>query len=102
MQLKLKWMPHPLSLYLRMQQKLIVSLLLLYCRDLLKRIPQARIKHCYREGNKCADRLARLGADMEENFVVFDAPPPVIAPLLILDKLGMTQERVCNEVVFPT
>ena len=72
------------------------------CRDLLKRIPQARIKHCYREGNKCADRLARLGADMEENFVVFDAPPPVIAPLLILDKLGMTQERVCNEVVFPT
>ena len=39
---------------------------------------------------------------MEENFVVFDAPPPVIAPLLILDKLGMTQERVCNEVVFPT
>ena len=35
---------------------------------------------------------------MEENFVVFDAPPLVIAPLLILDKLCFTQERVCNEV----
>ena len=33
------------------------------CRDMLNRIPQAQIKHCYREGNKCADRLARLGTD---------------------------------------
>ena len=72
------------------------------CRDLLKRIPQARIKHCYREGNKCADRLARLGTYLEANFVVFATPPSVIAPLLILDKLGFTQERVCNEVGFPT
>ena len=39
---------------------------------------------------------------MEENFVVFDAPPPVIAPILILDKLGTTQERICNEVDFST
>ena len=72
------------------------------CRELLKRIPQARIKHRYREGNECANRLARLGTDLEENFVVFAAPPSVIAPLLILDKLGFTQERVCNEVGFPT
>nr|POF04308.1 putative ribonuclease h protein [Quercus suber] len=54
------------------------------CRDMMKRIPQARIKHCYREGNKCADILARLGTNMEENFVVFDAPPLVIVSLLIL------------------
>ena len=63
---------------------------------------QAQTKHCYREGNKCADRLARLGMDLEENFVVFDAPPSVIAPLLFLDKLGFTQERVCNEMDSPT
>ena len=72
------------------------------CRDLLKRFPQAQIKHCYREGNKCADRLARLGTDLEKNFVVFAAPPSVIVPLLVLDKLGFTQERVCNEVDSPT
>ena len=72
------------------------------CRDLLKRIPQAQIKHCYREGNKCANKLARLGTDLEENFVVFYAPPSVIAPLLFLDKLGFTQERVCNEMDSPT
>ena len=68
------------------------------CRDLLKRFPQAQIKHCYREGNKCADRLARIGTELEENFVVFAAPPSVIVPLLVLDKLGFTQARVCNEV----
>ena len=72
------------------------------CGDMLKRIPQARIKHCYREGNKCADRLARLGTDMEESFVIFDAPPPVIVSLLTLDKLGTTQERICNEVSLST
>ena len=48
------------------------------CRDLLKRFPQAQIKHCYREGNKYADRLARLGTDLEENFAVF-----VLLPLLL-------------------
>ena len=35
---------------------------------------------------------------LEENFVVFAAPPSVIVPLLVLDKLGFTQARVCNEV----
>nr|POE82959.1 putative ribonuclease h protein [Quercus suber] len=68
------------------------------CRDMLKRIPQARLKHCYRESNKCADRLARLGTEMEEEFFVFDTPPPVIVPLLFLDKMGTTQDRICNEV----
>ncbi|KAL0004564.1 hypothetical protein SO802_012125 [Lithocarpus litseifolius] len=72
------------------------------CRNMLKRIPQVRLKHCYREGNKCADRLARLGTDMEESYVIFDAPPTVVVPLLFLDKLGTTQERCCNEVVLTT
>ena len=39
---------------------------------------------------------------MEENFVVFDVPPHVIVSLLMLDKLGMTQDRICNEVGLPT
>ena len=72
------------------------------CRDMLKIFPQARIKHCYREGNKCADRLARIGTEMEEDFVIFEAPPSVITPLLILDKLGTTQDRSCTEVVLAT
>ena len=44
------------------------------CRDLLKRFPQAQIKHCYREGNKCADRLARLGTDLGGKFCCFCCP----------------------------
>ncbi|KAK9984265.1 hypothetical protein SO802_033790, partial [Lithocarpus litseifolius] len=59
-------------------------------------------KHCYREGNKCADRLARLETDMEESFVIFDAPPTVVVSLLVLDKLGMTQECINNEVDLST
>jgi len=33
------------------------------CKYLISHIPQVRIKHCYREANRCADRLARKGAN---------------------------------------
>lgn len=32
------------------------------CKEGLKKIPLVRIKHCFREANKCANALARLGA----------------------------------------
>ena len=34
------------------------------CREGLKKIPLVRILHCYREANKCADALARLGREL--------------------------------------
>nr|POE80174.1 putative ribonuclease h protein [Quercus suber] len=40
------------------------------CRDMLKSIPQARIKHYYKEGNKCADRLARLGVRLDRTYFI--------------------------------
>nr|POE75724.1 putative ribonuclease h protein [Quercus suber] len=46
------------------------------CRDMLKKLSHTRVKHCYREGNKCADRLARLGTELEESFVIFEYPAP--------------------------
>nr|POF15857.1 hypothetical protein CFP56_35291 [Quercus suber] len=45
----------------------------------------------------CANRLARLGTDMEESFVIFDAPPPIVVSLLTLEKLGTTQDRMWGE-----
>ena len=67
-----------------------------------RNIPQVRLKHCFREANYCADALAKFGADMEDDFVVFASPPSIIANLLFSDKLGVTQDRICNSVVATT
>ena len=32
------------------------------CKEGLKKIPFVRLKHCFREANKCADNLTRRGA----------------------------------------
>ena len=39
-----------------------IDVLVANCRKFLKDIPLVRIKHCYKEANKCADALARRGA----------------------------------------
>ena len=45
------------------------------CKEGLKKIPLVRIKHCFREANKCADALARHGALLPQNFIIFLSPP---------------------------
>ena len=40
-----------------------ISLLIEDCRYLISQIPHVRIKHYYREANRCADKLARMGAN---------------------------------------
>ena len=39
----------------------VISPLLDDCKFLISQFPQVRVKHIYREANKCADRLAKLG-----------------------------------------
>ena len=51
------------------------SPLLCDCRCLLRRFPRVQVKHIYREGNCCADALARWGCLMDDAFVVFNHPP---------------------------
>ena len=62
------------------------------CKEGPKKIPFVRIKHCYREANKCADDLARRGAILGQDFIVFIHPPPQkkreVELLLRLDALG--------------
>nr|POE67414.1 putative ribonuclease h protein [Quercus suber] len=72
------------------------------CKNLMRNLPQVRLKHCFREANRCADALAKFGANMEDDFVVFASPTSVIASLLFSDKLGVTQDRICNSVVATT
>ena len=62
------------------------------CREGMARIPRVKIQHCYREANKCADALARRGALLPCNFLVFDSPPTDVAFLPSLDDVGFLYE----------
>ena len=63
------------------------------CRESLRRIPQVRICHCYREVNKCVDGLAWRGVHQAQDFVLFSEPPSNVYLLLNLDHVGMVYER---------
>ena len=55
------------------------------CRKGLREIPMVVIRHCYREANRCTDALARRGAILSQDFVVFLDPPPEVTLFLNLD-----------------
>ena len=44
------------------------------CRTLLTWFQGMRIRHVYREGNKCADMLAREGYCLNDDFVILENP----------------------------
>ena len=60
------------------------------CKEGLKRIPQERVQHCYREANKCADALTRREAMLAKDFVLFLQPSSDVLFLLNLDYSGVT------------
>ena len=45
------------------------------CKHMISKIPQTRIRHIFREANRCTDFLAKLGASCEDDFIVFSSPP---------------------------
>ena len=63
------------------------------CKEGLKHIPQVKVQHCYREANKCANTLARWGAMLAKDFVLFLQPPSDVLFLLNLDYSGVTFDR---------
>ena len=64
------------------------------CREFLLQLPQARMTHCYREANCCADALAKLGANISSVCNRFNSPPPVVIPFLLADSLGTARTRM--------
>ena len=67
------------------------------CRNLTKTFLNCLVTHVYRESNYCADRLAKMGADLHTDYLFLYNPPPVVADLLALDKAG----HVCNRLILP-
>ena len=51
------------------------------------------IQHCYREANRCVDALARRGAVLSQDFVVFLDPPQEVTLFLNLDSTNTLYDR---------
>ena len=59
-----------------------------------------RFRHVYREANRCADQLAKLGSSMDVDFVVLSCPLVDIISFVEVDCRGLYVNRLCPEPVF--
>jgi ribonuclease HI len=58
-------------------------------RQLLHRDWEVAIKHTLREGNACADVLAKMGAHSDSLLVIISSPPVELAAPLLADAQGV-------------
>ncbi|KAF7814751.1 reverse transcriptase [Senna tora] len=54
------------------------------------------VSHTFREGNQCADLLARLSLLKQEDFVVYQNIPPFLKLYFLADLHGVTFERITS------
>ena len=69
------------------------------CRHLVTQIPQVRVRHVYRETNRCADFLAQLGTTLENDFSIFPSPPVDLLTILEADVCGLSINRFCTDIL---
>ena len=62
-------------------------------RHLLKRC-RCSTHHILREGNQCADTLAKGGAEQEEHLVGMEDPPDEVRSLVVANLLGREYQRL--------
>ncbi|KAK7829827.1 hypothetical protein CFP56_028802 [Quercus suber] len=72
--IKMSWQPFQRKNRVEARSNGDFSRLVDDCRDLLLQLPQAKVSHCYREANFCADALAKLGASSIDVGSRFAAP----------------------------
>ena len=77
----------------------VMSPILDDCRQLVTQFHWIRLKHCYREANRCADALARRGAEQDIDFLSFLSPLKDILNVFMEDFSGMHFNRHCPELV---
>ena len=76
-----------------------ISSLIEDCKHMISKIPQTRTRHIFREANRCADFLAKLGTSCEDDFIVFSSPPVDLLSVLEADARGQFVSRLCSDVV---
>ena len=54
------------------------------------------VQHCYKEANKCADALARRGAFLPQDSVIFQEPPTEVSFLLSFDSADVLYDRTVS------
>ena len=69
------------------------------CKEGLKEIPYVKVMHCFREANKCTNNLARRGAILEQDFIVFIHPPTEVELLVNLGAVGTMYDRFVSSVL---
>ena len=70
------------------------------CRQLATQIHQIRFKHCFREANRSADKLARMGAAQDSQFKLFLCPPVDLVTVFNSNLNGLYLTRMCTESSF--
>jgi len=64
------------------------------CRSIMSRFQHCKVQHAFREVNRVADALAKLGCEMQEDFVILDiSPSDVISSFVYYDANG---ENFCR------
>ena len=63
-------------------------------RALLQRQWNVRVSHMFREGNFCANALAKRGATQMEEVTLWNSPPSDLHQLLLADCMGVVFNRV--------
>ena len=71
------------------------------CRQLISRIPQVRIGHCYHKANSCADFLARIGSSQNRDFILYNDPPMDLQELLSANSTGFYRNKLLSEPPLP-
>lgn len=65
------------------------------CRCLIAQIPQVLIRHCYREANRCANKLANMGGKQQTDFISYDCSPVDLFSFVDFDLSGLYLRRLC-------
>ena len=77
----------------------IISPILEDCRLLASRFHQIQFSHCFREANRCADMLAKIGAEQEAEFILLSSPPVDLFKVLEDDCNGVFSNRLCTNAI---
>ena len=73
----------------------VISPLLDDCRMLINNFQQIQVNHVFRQSNRCADALARVGADQALDFRSFESPPVDVSVIVKQDKSGLCINGRC-------